>query len=331
MKKILVILACVAMLFSFASCNNDNGAASATIGDSYAAGAVVGQVFNTKSSELMAAIETAGNASKTVTSTSVEAKVDFLSEIESAVSGYAVDSAELTFSINKDEAVATPAPDPKSAITTATVNGKIVVINTTTLADYTVEISGNVDMTGSFTPQQAKAGDPFTVSDLDVTALSLPETGITVTVNGTVADLETVYKVGGIDSTEAQIKDAVDTLIGKINTALQKASGVTYAQGKLSTITLTSSDVGSAKDVKIDVTGTFATASPFGFTSTAVAFATDSGVFTTSFGDVTFAGMAITGITADDAQGTNPAMTAATFTATSATVDGHTVTLTAAN
>ena len=217
MKKIMVILACVAMLFSFASCDNGSTAASAKISDSYLAGQVIGKVFGTGGvlESSFTAIETAAKgADATVTSTSVSAEVPAAITLDS---GLTLVSSDFSFTLeNTDQGTADA---PKTAITAGRIDGTVVFFDAMR-NDYTVNINGNVDVKGTLSI--ATKDGKSTVSAVTVTGVALPET-ISITINGNAVDNEIAFSAGKITSAEEKAAAAAQTAANAFITELKAA------------------------------------------------------------------------------------------------------------
>ena len=252
MKKILVILACVAMLFSFASCDNGSTAASAKISDSYLAGQVIGKVFGAGGAleNSFMAIETAAKgADATVTSTSVSAEVPATITLDS---GFTLVSSDFSFTLeNTDQGTADA---PKTAITAGRIDGTVVFFDAMR-NDYAVKINGNVDVKGTLSIE-TKDGKS-TVSAVTVTGVALPET-ISITINGNAVDNEIAFTAGNIDSAEEKAAAAAQTAANAFIDEVAKITGV--AATKTATFAdnvLTIPVQADGKDLTLTVPGTF--------------------------------------------------------------------------
>ena len=262
MKKILVILACVAMLFSFASCDNGSGSA-VTTSSAYRAADVLKPVFGDdamKSNGLLAAIGTAASeedAQISATSATVVVEAADLTGISDALGSNRLVSSNISFTINKDAATDT---DQKTAITSASVNGSITYVDVF-YDEHTVTINGAVDMAGTFAYTAATDQTPASAA-ISITSLSLPET-VSISADGSGADTKTVFEIAGITSTEAAEAAAqkaaeakVKEFVAAIQTGLGSSS--TYAINSEKTgITVTAANViDTDKAAVMTLTGT---------------------------------------------------------------------------
>ena len=259
MKKILVILACVAMLFSFASCNDSNGAASATLGDSYVAAKVVGNFFG--SSATATTITALEGATGEATATSLSVTLEGATALAAAttdLTDYTVSEAsKVTVNFYKDAATTT---DSKTAITSADINGSITVLSPE-FKDYTVAINGSLDVEGTLTVTNAGTEQaPKYTAELDITSLYLPE-GISIIVNNNNADKTTVFKDGGIitaeaaqaaeEAAKAAAKEAAQKYVDAIEAGIKAVKSFT---GSGKTVTVTTDTLAAVNNKTVTLT-----------------------------------------------------------------------------
>ena len=241
MKKILVILACVAMLFSFASCDNGSGSA-VTTSSAYRAADVLKPVFGDeemKSNGLLAAIGTAASeedAQISATSATVVVEAGDLTGISGTIGTNRLVSSNISFTINKDAATDT---DQKTAITSASVNGSITYVDAF-YDEHTVTINGAVDMAGTFAYTAAKDQTPASAA-ISITSLSLPET-VSISADGSGADTKTVFEIAGITSTEAAEAAAQKAAAGYVKTIAAALEKGTFAVAAKDSFTLTATN-----------------------------------------------------------------------------------------
>ena len=251
MKKILVILACVAMLFSFASCNDGSSSvASGTLAESYIAGYALKDVLgdtaiSTASTGFAAKVNAAAATAKTISNTSITVEVDAESMLDTVVgnggdlAGYIVDSADFTVTITKE---AGTTEKPVTAISDGNLNGTIVLVSPDFQKDYTIAVSGGLDVEGTFTPVAPTAPETKWTATLDVQSMSLKQ-DYSVTVNNNGTDKETVSTLAGITTSQEKFEAYAKALIASINEKLKTATASSVSKNTTS------------NDVEVKLTG----------------------------------------------------------------------------
>ena len=242
MKKILVILACVAMLFSFASCNDGSSVASSLNPTAAAAGLFEEADITTMLSSLG--------------TTFAAADVD--------VSGVAADRA--TFTISDDTTgnrlSLTVVKEAESADKAATwgENGKIG--EATIDASMTVTDPAYIDRTLSFNGKIVIDGTLTTVekdgtASIAITTATLSDE-MNIYVDGQKANTVEVYEAVGIDSAEkVAAKGVAKAYVDKINEAYTTASATAanfVVADSNDKVTVTLKDVTAEGTHKVNVT-----------------------------------------------------------------------------
>ena len=208
MKKILVILACVAMLFSFASCDNNNGGAAADYLDKVEVAADVMSNVKTIIETADASADFGGSVTGVtvaVASTSashVDAVFTIADEYtEEGMANGAVLTGEFTLSF--DRAGTEGNYTYTSRISTAdlqVVNGYDV---------YPIEISGDSAFDVTAFSATAPVAPAETGTGSVTATLSYPSTALSVKVGNEVLSTSEVFKAAGIVSAEA-VKNTQD-------------------------------------------------------------------------------------------------------------------------
>ena len=227
MKKIMVILACVAMLFSFASC--DNNAASGPAVDANMMAADVLKQFVDASGEVSGvglydaingAATTATGAQAAATDKASATKTVDVADLSLTDNNVKVTGGSLTFTLN------TEGKDSK-AIASASVSGKIEFTNLSNYAKHTMDINGGVTLgAGTLTLSGTGAELKGTIADVDGISLSQ---GLNVSIDGNGTDIATVYAYIDPDFKSYEAAN-VESFVGTVATALETVVKTTGAK-----------------------------------------------------------------------------------------------------
>ena len=291
MKKILVILACVAMLFSFASCDNNNGGAAS---DYLNKVQVAGDVVKAVAGEFATAFAESSNlsvpADNTLVVTIAADEIDAVGANDASLSGEVI----LTFVKSGDK-------NPESAEISAK---DLVLVDG--YNEYPIAVSGKLPFNvTAFTATAAKT-EPSTPASATLTAtLGTPSAAdISFSVGGTGVSSADVFKAAEIATTEIVAED---------NAKIQE-----YVNAVIAAIT---GDTATAKYTTADTVITVTAANAIGTASAELVLTgtTDSTTFTVTsaaFKDITVeeGSLALSGLT-------KVTVTPATITVTASTVD----------
>ena len=331
MKKILVILACVATLFSFASCDNGSGSAVATSNEALA-GAIVTQLKT--SIEGIPASISAADATTNGTDTAtyvVNVPVDGTSAQFTVLGG------ELTYTFTK-----ATGEKATNDITGATVNGSIKVARQGDYQEYTLALNGAVKAVGTLEITEAsKDGKtPASVKTLTVSSIAYSD-AMGISVNGAGVNAEVVFDLAQMKTSEdaqADAEKAAKAFVASLIEKFESGALTSAEEGKKITVTL--SDVTGADGnvvVTIPVTKiaeeeTAASSGKYAVTTgTVEVTATAASPYS---GAVTFTGVTLVGgIVADNATAASASFSAAdaeagvSLAVTSVVYGGYNVTI----
>ncbi len=331
MKKIFVVLACVAMLFSFASCDNNSGSSANLNRVAMAADAMT---------QLNAAIsKIAADADFVYDQDNITSKVEYVDNTHANIvitiaepttpSGSSYIEGTVTIALTGDAF--------KDKETSHETTLKEAVISTNlTLTDavynqYSFSVNGKVSVDGKLTitapvaASQGIAEKAGSAAIAGATAVSFSDT-VAISADGGV-DTKAVFERAGITSSEAAAEAAQ-----KAAQAAAKATAESLLAADTATatyddtedeLTLTISDItGVDGNVTITIPGTFeGSESTYAFEASGAAVLTD---ITIDEGKLVFAGFAVEvtcGATAAD--GTGASVSALEITATSVTVGNY--------
>ena len=243
MKKILGILACVAMLFSFASCDNNNGGAAS---DYLNKVQVAGDVVKAVAGEFATAFAESSNlsvpADNTLVVTIAADEIDAVGANDASLSGEVI----LTFVKSGDK-------NPESAEISAK---DLVLVDG--YNEYPIAVSGKLPFNvTAFTATAAKT-EPSTPASATLTAtLETPSAAdISFSVGGTGVSSADVFKAAEIATTEVVAEDAAK-IQEYVNAAIEaiNASSAKFAAGSTTTVTVTAAEAVGGEDVVLTLTG----------------------------------------------------------------------------
>ena len=229
MKKIMVILACVAMLFSFASCD-----------DSPSGPAVDTDVMAADVLKAFADVSTSGFdtafAAGEVTEVTGEQAADKTATVKYSVAVPAstagalrVTGGELAFTLNTTGASTT--------ISSATMEGSVNIV-VGAYEKHTIYYNGAVTLTGITTTVTAATTSAPASATVDGTlsAIALSEKAA-ITVDGGSVNNAVVFEQSGLEALEvAEVKADVATLQTALLAALKNADAYTVAADKLTVV-----------------------------------------------------------------------------------------------